>query len=273
MKAEAIRALEQFKQMHLAREVETSVSNLTNEQTDMVSESSSQPKENQMAIQRNIEVREEPTKQNGKSFNYPDHIAPLKQRIMSALANGARSVESVARYCKEEEKLINLQLNRWVSRGMIGKKITPSSGMVRYYPHDLSKQMGILTEPQPINRMGKKAKGIEKKRSSSYQSPAPTTQLTQAEAFVLRGEATKSQLASKDYIAFLEKRVVEWQNEARKLANENEDLKAKLSQAQVMLIEARKTRDVTSEVTEVMQEVMQLRGTVAYLESKLFGSK
>jgi len=30
---------------------------------------------------------------------------------------------------------------------------------------------------------------------------------------------------------------------------------------------------VTSEVTEVMKEVMDLRATVAYLESKLFGGK
>jgi hypothetical protein len=242
MNQEAMQKLEQFRQMHLATD---------GEQTDKASESSA------------------------KRINYPDHIKPLKERIMSALANGCRTPESVANYCGTEDiKLINLQLCRWVSRGLIGRHTNVVSGITRFYPHDIAKEKGFLTAPKPINRKkGKKAKLKTENRSSSYQSPAPTTQLTQAEAFVLRGEATKSQLAGKDYIAFLEKRVLEWQQEARKQAHEIEDLKAKLSEAQVQLIKARQTRDVTSEVTEVMQEVTKLRATVEYLESKLFGRK
>ncbi len=204
---------------------------------------------------------------SAKRINYPDHIKPLKERIMSALANGCRTPESVANYCGTEDiKLINLQLCRWVSRGLIGRNTNTQSGITRFYPHDIAKEKGFLTKPKPIVRKkGKKAKVIEK-RSSSYQSPAPTTQLTQAEAFVLRGEATKSQLASKDYVAFLEKRIAEWQTESRKQAHEILDLREKLA-------EARRTRDVTSEVTEVMEEVTKLRATVEYLESKLFGRK
>lgn len=137
MKEEAIRALELFKQQHLAKPAVEVI----NEQDDMVSVSSQPTKENHM---------DQTTELKQKSFNYPDHIVPLKQRIMSALNNGARSVESVARYCKEDEKLINLQLNRWVSRGIIGKQITPSSGMVRYYPHEIAKEMGILTDPSRL---------------------------------------------------------------------------------------------------------------------------
>jgi hypothetical protein len=233
MNQEAMQKLEQFRQMHLATD---------GEQADKVSGSS---------------VRK---------INYPEHIKPLKERIMSALSNGCRTPESVANYCGTEDiKLINLQLCRWVSRGLIGRHTNVVSGITRFYPHDIAKEKGFLTAPKPINRKkGKKAKLKTENRSSSYQSPAPTTQLTQAEAFVLRGEATKSQLAGKDYIAFLEKRVSEWQQEARKQAHE-------ITKLQDALINARKTRDVTSEVTEVMQEVTKLRATVEYLESKLFG--
>jgi NADH dehydrogenase/NADH:ubiquinone oxidoreductase subunit G len=68
------------------------------------------------------------------------------------------------------------------------------------------------------------------------------------------------------YITFLENRMSEWQAEARKQAHEINHLKAALAKSH-------ETRNVTSEVTEVMEEVMKLRATVAYLESKLFGGK
>jgi chemotaxis receptor (MCP) glutamine deamidase CheD len=222
MKAEAIQALQLFKQMHMAQP---------------------EPQENQPVAEptQETKVRNNP--------NYPAHIKPLKDRIMSALNNGARTAEAVAKYCKEDSvKLVNLQLGRWVSRGMIGKQTNAQSGITRFYPYAEAKAKGILQKPAPINRKGKKVK--EQKRSSpSVESPSLYT------------------------AEFLEERVIGWQNEARRLATENEDLKAKLSQAQVMLIEARQTRNVTSEVTEVMQEVRDLRATVAYLESKLFGGK
>ena len=229
MKAEAIQALQLFKQMHMAQP---------------------EPQENQPVA----EPTQEP--QAKRNINYPEHIKPLKDRIMSALNNGNRTAEAVASYCKETNvKLVNLQLGRWVSRGMIGRQTNPKSGITRFYPYAEAKAKGILQKPAPINRKGKKVK--EQKRSSSHdESPSLYT------------------------AEFLEKRVVEWQNEARKLANENEDLKQKLSESEMKFIKvskdlvmARQTRDVTSEVTEVMQEVMQLRGTVAYLESKLFGGK
>ena len=278
MKAEAIRALELFKQQHLARPAVEA----TDGQADMVSESPEQPNEGNLLNDRQETFTEvqarwaeeaKAKKQKGVNFNYPDHIVPLKQRIMSALNNGARSVEAVARYCKEEEKLINLQLNRWVSRGMIGKHITPSSGIVRYYPFDIAKEMGILTEPKPINYWTKerKAKQDAKKRSSSS---AQTTEIQKA---INAHPVQQSPLEGKDYVSFLEKRIVEWQNECRKMAKENDkykeqivDLEAKLVQ---MHADAQKPRNVTGEVQEVMQEVMELRGTVAYLESKLFGRK
>jgi len=271
MKAEAIRALELFKQQHLAKPAVE----VTNEQADMVSESSQTIppfKESTMREQRNIDIASlrlplevahppEPMKKKGVNFAYPDHIKPLKDRIMSALNNGARTVESVARYCKEEEKLINLQLNRWVSRGQIGKHIVPSSGNVKYYPYELAKEMGILVEPKPINYWTKerKAKQDNKKRSSS--AVARPTQ----EPSSIPSKPTATQESA--YIAFLEKRIVEWQTEARKMAKQIADLEKEV-------IEARNApRNVTGEVQEVMKEVMELRATIVYLESKLFGRK
>jgi len=279
MKEEAIRALELFKQQHLARPAVEA----TNGQADMVSES---PviKENQME-QRNIgiealryppravEVREvqppEPTKQ--KTSNYPDHYKPLKERIMSALKNGARTSEAVATYCKEEVKLINMQLGRWVSRGMIGRKVS-STGIIRYYPHDIAKEMGILTDPKPINYYTKERRAKDKKRSCLYVARPPQTTEIQKAINAHPNKPTATQEAR--YIEFLEKRITEWQTEARNMASEITNLKSKLSESEMRTIKAKtEPRNVTGEVAEVMKEVMELRSTVAYLESKLFGSK
>jgi hypothetical protein len=90
-----------------------------------------------------------------------------------------------------------------------------------------------------------------------------------AKAVVKKAEPTKAEQTNKKdqkYITFLENRMSEWQAEARKQAHEINHLKAALAKSH-------ETRNVTSEVTEVMEEVMKLRATVAYLESKLFGGK
>ena len=70
----------------------------------------------------------------------------------------------------------------------------------------------------------------------------------------------------KRYITFLENRMSQWQAEARKQAH-------RITELENALFKANQIREVTSEVTEVMEEVKQLRATVAYLESKLFGGK
>lgn len=258
MKEQAIRALELFKQQHLARPAVEA----DDGQADMVSESLEPNKENEME-QRKIDIESlrypprevvatEPVK---KTSNYPDHIKPLKQRIMSALNNGARTPDSIANYCKEEVKLINLQLGRWVSRGLIGRKVS-DTGIIRFYPHDIAKEMGILEEPKPINYWTKERKAkVEAKKRSSSSAPvqtnlAPTTHAKEAK-----------------YIEFLENRIVEWQTEARKMAKQISELENEVIKAK------NEPRNVTGEVQEVMKEVMELRSTVAYLESKLFGRK
>jgi hypothetical protein len=259
MKNEAIEALRLFKEQ------------LNQQPTQVDIESLRYPPREHREI-KPIEVQEQPpSKQKGVNFNYPDHIKPLKDRIMSALSNGNRTAEAVANYCKEPDvKLVNLQLGRWVSRGLIGRQTNPQSGITRFYPFEEAKKRGILQKPAPINR--KKAKAY-----TTFDKPVKFVKPKSLEKWNAAKDTRQMDLFDNPpslYTAeFLEKRVVEWQKEARKLANENEDLKQKLSDAQMKLIEARQTRDVTSEVTEVMKEVMDLRATVAYLESKLFGGK
>jgi hypothetical protein len=218
MKAEVIQALQQFKEMHLA----------TDGQADTASESPAKPK---------------------RAINYPKHVKPLQERIMSAVTGSKlRTAQAITTYCGEDTvKVVNMHLGRMLSAGKLVRYTNPASSITRYYTPDEAKAKGYKPDAQP--------KKAEKKQSSSV----PATQ--------------KPSKKESDYISFLENRVTAWQQESRKQAHEIEDLKAKLSEAQVQLIKARQTRDVTSEVTEVMQEVIKLRATVEYLESKLFGSK
>jgi hypothetical protein len=250
MKAEAIQVLEQFKQQHLAG--------------DLVSQSHSVPSDK-------VNPSRVP-----KKINYPAHVKPLKERIMSALNNGCRTPDAVATYCSEEIKLITLQLGRWVSRGLIGKHTNVVSGITRYYPYDIAKEKGFLIDPQPIVRKkGKKAKPTQKLKLEKdprqmplwYDTNKGVNKFVYPQSLQKADEALAPIRAKEEqYILFLEKRVVEWQTEGRRQANE-------IVRLQNALIEVRKTRDVTSEVTEVMEEVTKLRATVAYLESKLFGRK
>ena len=248
MKAEAIEALRQFKEMHLAME--------TKQEADKVSQSHS------------VQSGKVNPSRVPKKINYPDHVKPLKDRIMSALKGGCRTPDAVANYCGEEIKLVTLQLGRWVSRGLIGRHTNPQSGITRYYPHDIAKEKGYLIEPQPINRKkGKKIKFV-KPRASDIVNEAPRQMplWNETASNLATAEQLMQHEALKKHCTFLENQVKGWQAESRKQAHDIERLQSEL-------VKARKTRDVTSEVTEVMQEVTQLRATIAYLESKLFGSK
>jgi hypothetical protein len=246
MNHQAIEALKQFKEMHLAMEAK--------QEDDKVSQSHSV----------------QPTKVNPsrvpKKINYPDHIKPLKERIMSALANGCRTPDSVANYCGENIKLVTLQLGRWVSRGMIGRHTNVVSGITRYYPHDIAKEKGFLTKPQPIHRKKKFVMPKSLKKADEALASKQMSLWNETANDLATAEQLMQHEALKKHCTFLENQVRGWQAESRKQAHEIKHL-------QVQLKDARKTRDVTSEVTEVMQEVTQLRATIAYLESKLFGSK
>jgi hypothetical protein len=226
MNQQVIEALQQFKEKHLA----------TDGQVDSVSESPSKTK---------------------RAINYPKHIKPLQERIMSAVGNGCRTAQAITTYCGEERvKVVNMHLGRLLSAGKLVRYTNPASGITRYYTPDEAKAKGYKPDAQP--------KKAEKNRSSSFVMP---------KSLKIADEALAKKAQGVGNFDFLAKRVLEWQTEARKQAHEIEDLKAKLSEAQVQLIKVRQTRDVTSEVTEVMQEVIKLRATVEYLESKLFGGK
>lgn len=203
-----------------------------------------------------------------RATNYPKHIKSLKDRILSALSNGCRTPDSVATYCGEDVKLVTMQLGRWVSRGIIGRHTNKVSGITRYYPADIAKEKGFLTKPQPINRKKKHAKFVMPKslKKADEADPRQMPLWNETANDLATAEQLMQHEALKKHCTFLENQVKGWQVEGRKQANEIEKL-------QKALIDVRKTREVTSEITEVMQEVTQLRATVAYLESKLFGSK
>jgi len=193
-------------------------------------------------------VSESPTK---RAINYPKHIKPLQERIMSAVVGSKlRTSQAITTYCGEDTvKVVNMHLGRLLSAGKLVRYTNPASGITRYYTPDEAKAKGYKPDAQP--------KKAEKNRSSSFVQP---------KSLKMADEALAKKAKGQDYIAFLEKRIAEWQAESRKQAHEILELRDELRKA-------RQTRDVTSEVTEVMQEVTKLRATVEYLESKLFGSK
>jgi hypothetical protein len=245
MKQEAINALQQFKEMHLAMEAK--------QEADIVSQSHSVSKPKRV-------------------INYPKHVKPLQDRIMSAVGNGCRTAKAITTYCGEDAiKVVNMHLGRLLSAGKL-VKYTNSSGFTRYYTPDEAKAKGYKPDAQV--KKGKKAKGKKVKfvMPKSLKKADEALASRQLDLFneTANDLATAEQLmqheALKKHCTFLENQVRGWQAESRKQAHEITRLKEELA-------EVRKTRDVTSEVTEVMQEVTQLRATIAYLESKLFGSK
>jgi hypothetical protein len=200
----------------------------TNEQADIVSESLGKTK---------------------RAINYPKHIKPLQERIMSAVGNGCRTAKAITTYCGEDRvKVVNMHLGRLLSAGKL-VRYTNSSGFTRYYTPDEAKAKGYKPDAQP--------KKVKKNRSSSVPTHQP--QPTQIDTSIHAKPAKQSKPKEQDYVAFLEKRVAEWQMESRKQAHEIEKLRDALSKSM--------------ERHGVAEEVIKLRATVEYLESKLFGGK
>jgi hypothetical protein len=246
MNQEAIEALKQFKEMHLAMEAK--------QEMDIVSQSHSVSKPK-------------------RAINYPKHVKPLHDRIMSAITGSKlRTAQAITTYCGEDTvKVVNMHLGRMMSAGKLVRYTNPASSITRYYTPDEAKAKGYKPDAQPIKK-GKKAKGKKvkfvKPRASDIVNEAPRQMplWNETASNLATAEQLMQHEALKKHCTFLENQVRGWQAESRKQAHEIKHL-------QVQLTNARKTRDVTSEVTEVMQEVTQLRATIAYLESKLFGSK
>ena len=240
MKTEAIQALQQFKEMHLAMEAK--------QEADTVSQSHSVPKPK-------------------RAINYPKHIKPLHDRIMSAITGSKlRTAQAITTYCGEERvKVVNMHLGRMMSAGKLVRYTNPASGITRYYTPEEATIKGYKPDAQAkkVKKVkGKKAKSMQKHEEAPRQMPL----WNETASDLATAEQLMQHEALKKHCTFLENQVKGWQAESRKQAHEIKHL-------QVQLVNARKTRDVTSEVTEVMQEVTQLRATIAYLESKLFGGK
>ena len=241
MKAEAIEKLEQFK------------SQLNSSQVEAISISEDRPK---------------------RAINYPKHVKPLHERIMSAVTGSKlRTSQAITNYCGEDTiKVVNMHLGRMLSSGKLVRYTNPASSITRYYTPDEAKAKGYKPDAQPIKK-GKKAKGKKvkfvKPRASDIVNEEDPRQMplwNETASNLATAEQLMQHEALKKHCTFLENQVRGWQAESRKQAHE-------ITKLQDALINARKTRDVTSEVTEVMQEVTKLRATVAYLESKLFGGK
>lgn len=202
-----------------------------------------------------------------RTTNYPKHIKPLHKRIMTAVTSSKlRTPQAIATYCGEEDvKVVNMHLGRMINAGNLVRCTNQTSRITRYYTPEEAKAKGF--EPDSLIRKvakakGKKAKGIQKHEEDPRQMPL----WNETASDLATAEQLMQHEALKKHCTFLENQVIGWQEEARKQAHEIERLQAEVRNV-------RKTRNVTSEVTEVMQEVTQLRATVAYLESKLFGSK
>jgi hypothetical protein len=196
-----------------------------------------------------------------RAINYPKHIKPLQDRIMSAVTgSGLRTPQAIASYCGEDRvKVVNMHLGRLMASGKLVRYTNKDSGITRYYTPDEAKAKGYKPDVQP-KKVEKRSSSVERQPRNSdlnpIQPPAP-----------IRAK-------EEQYILFLEKRILEWQTECRKLASEAKKYASQISELEQEVIKAKtEPRNVTGEVTEVMEEVTKLRATVEYLESKLFGSK
>jgi hypothetical protein len=186
---------------------------------------------------------------------------------MSAVTgSGLRTPQAITTYCGEDTvKVVNMHLGRLMSAGKLVKYTNKDSGITRYYTPDEAKSKGYKPDAQVKKAKkvkGKKAKPTQKHEEAPRQMPL----WNETASDLATAEVLMQHEALKKHCTFLENQVRGWQAEARKQAHDIERLQSEV-------VKARKTREVTSEVAEVMQEVTQLRATIAYLESKLFGSK
>jgi hypothetical protein len=198
-----------------------------------------------------------------RRINYPAHIKPLEQRVLAALDSGCRTAKTVHTYVGKDvpEKVVNMKLGQLVSRGKIGRKISSSTGYLKYYPYELAKEKGCLQEPK--TRKARRTKYELREESYVFD---PKKQ--KVEPFVMPKslEMAKPQLQPtpidqdrENYVLFLEGRVRDWQAEARKLQHELDHLTAQANK--------RQTREIAVENLE--KEVQRLQIIVEYYEGKV----
>jgi hypothetical protein len=203
-------------------------------------------------LKETMQEMDEPTQEPSKrAINYPKHIKPLEQRVLAALDAGCRTAKTVHTYVGKDvpEKVVNMKLGQLVSRGKIGRKISSSTGYLKYYPYEIAKEKGILEEPKTRKARRTKYELREDSYGAVNHKPEPVTIDQDRE----------------NYVLFLEKRVTEWQAEARKLQHELDHATVAGKQRQVREVA---NEQLTKEVETLRNEVKRLTIILEYYEGK-----
>ena len=184
---------------------------------------------------------------------YPKHVKSLEERVLSALKTGCRTATTIHTYVGKDValKVVNMKLGSLVSRGLIGKKKSVSTGHMKYYPYDEALAKGCLQEPKV-----KKNPFEFKPADDRLPSFVPPRSLQIAEQL----KPMPIDQDRENYILFLEKRVTEWQTEARRLQHEVDKPK-------------REVRNVAydqalEQIESLRKEIQRLTIIVEYYEGK-----
>ena len=184
---------------------------------------------------------------------YPKHVKSLEERVLSALKTGCRTATTIHTYVGKDValKVLNMKLGSLVSRGLIGKKKSVSTGHMKYYPYDEALAKGCLQEPKV------------KKNPFEFKPAERATEFVPPRSLQI-AEQLKPMPIDQDrenYILFLEKRVTEWQTEARRLQHEV-DAKSKREVRNIAYDQA------LEQIESLRKEIQRLTIIVEYYEGK-----
>ena len=203
-------------------------------------------------LKQSMEEMDNPTQETPateKRINYPAHVKPLETRVLAALDSGCRTAKTINTYVGRDvpERVVNMKLGQLVARGKIGRKVSDSTGYLKYYPYKIAKEKGILEIP--------------KKRKSKV-NPFEFKPAERATEFVApRSLEIADQLHidqdRENYILFLEKRVTEWQTEARRLQREVDAKSSVVAYDQAL-----------EQIESLRKEIQRLTIIVEYYEGK-----
>lgn len=202
--------------------------------------------------------QEQPTQETPatakRKINYPAHIKPLEARVLAALDSGCRTAKTVHTYVGKDvpEKVVNMKLGQLVSRGKIGRKISTSTGYLKYYPYEIAKEKGCLQEPTP-----------RKARRTNYELAEAKAKPVFAQKVEPKAPAPAE--SQEKYITFLEDRVRGWQTEARKLQNELDNTNLANDKRQVREVAY---EQLSKEVEALRKENQRLLILIEYYEGK-----
>lgn len=184
---------------------------------------------------------------------YPKHVKSLEERVLSALKTGCRTATTIHTYVGKDValKVLNMKLGSLVSRGLIGKKKSVSTGYMKYYPYDEALAKGCLQKPKV------KKNPFEFKPTEKVISFAMPRSLEIAEQL----KPMPIDQDRENYILFLENRVTEWQTEARRLQREV-DAKTRREVRNVAYDEA------SAQIESLRKEIKRLTIIVEYYEGK-----